>query len=250
VNPSIPTILHINHESRCLGLSIFHLSLKPNKDDKRTNSIGYWNPSADTIFLSNTHSVTQIDRPENEGCTLGEIKDLCHVKHLALPGNIDISIRLQFKMPGLTERPWMPRWLTSEALESVTFVVPFNLTAWDEETERKTVLDEPEKSRFKIMMKNQSKATAYSISTHDWIQGSRLTTAETKAEIERIFQEFRERDEQDGRTWKVPLVDVQAIAHDIKEIRRGRKAFWIAARNQGNKVSKHNFFHPHALKLL
>ena len=99
-------------------------------------------------------------------------------------------------------------------------------------------------------MKTQSKATAYSISTHDWIQGSRLTTAETKAEIERIFQEFRERDEQDGRTWKVPLIDVQAIAHDMEEIRRRRKDFWIAARNRGNEVSKHNSFHPHALKLL
>jgi hypothetical protein len=133
----------------------------------------------------------------------------------------------------------MPRWLTSEALESVTFVVPFNLMAWNE-TERKTVLNESENSRWRIMMKTQSKATAYSISTHDWIQGSRLTTAETKAEIERIFQEFRERDEQDGRTWKVPLVDVQAIAHDMKEIRRRRKDLWIPARNRGNKVSRNN----------
>jgi hypothetical protein len=121
----------------------------------------------------------------------------------------------------------------------VTFVVPFNLMAWNE-TERKTVLNESENSRWRIMMKTQSKATAYSISTHDWIQGSRLTTAETKAEIERIFQEFRERDEQDGRTWKVPLVDVQAIAHDMKEIRRRRKDLWIPARNRGNKVSRNN----------
>ena len=77
------------------------------------------------------------------------------------------------------------------------------------------------------MMTNQSNATAYSISTHDWIQYSRLTTAEIKAEIERIFQGFRERDEQDGKTWKVPLVDVQAIAHDMEEIRGRRKDFWI-----------------------
>jgi hypothetical protein len=88
------------------------------------------------------------------------------------------------------------------------------------------------------------------LSTHDWIQGSRSTIAETKAEIEGIFQEFRGRDEQDGRTWKVPLVDVQAIAHDMEEIRRRRKDFWIAARTRGNEVSKHNSFHPHALKLL
>jgi hypothetical protein len=67
-----------------------------------------------------------------------------------------------------------------------------------------------------------------------------LTTAETKAEIERIFQEFRERDEQDGGTWKVPLVDVQAIAHDMKEIRRRRKDLWIPARNRGNEVSRNN----------
>jgi hypothetical protein len=252
----IPTVLHINHESRCLGLSIFHLSLKLNKDDKCTNSIGYWNPSADTIFLSNTDSVTQLYRPENEKYTLGEIMDLCHAKHLALPWNVDISAELQFKMPGLTERPWMPRWLTSEALESVTFVVPFNLTAWNllllqdytawnEKRKRKISSDEPEKSRWKIMMKSQSKAMAYSISTHDWIQGSRLTIAETKAEIERIFQEFRERDEQDGRTWKVPVVDVQAIAHDTEEIRRRRKDFWIYPGKRENELSRHNSFHPH-----
>jgi hypothetical protein len=238
----IPTILHINHESRCVGLSIFHLSLKPTKDDKDINSIGYWNPSADTIFLSNTYPVTRNHRPEGwtYSSTLGEIRDLCHVKHLALPWNIDISTGLQFKIPGLTERPWMPRWLTSEVLESVTFVVPFNLTAWNEETERKAVLNESEKGRWKILMKSQAKATAYSILTHEWIQNSRLTTAETKAEIERIFQEFREMDEQDGMTWKVPVVDVQAIAHDMEEIRRRRKDFWIAARNRGNEVSRHN----------
>jgi hypothetical protein len=148
-------------------------------------------------------------------------------------------------MPGLTERPWMPRWLTSEALESVTFVVPFNLTAWKEETERKTVLNESENSRWKIMMKTHSKATAYSISTHDWIQSSRLTRAETKSEIERIFQEFRERDEKDGKTWKVPRVDVQAMAHDMEEIRRRRKDFWIHPRKGENEVSRHNPFHTH-----
>jgi hypothetical protein len=133
----------------------------------------------------------------------------------------------------------MPRWLTSEALESVTFVVPFTLKAWNE-TERIPVLNEPEKGRWMIMMKSQSKATTYSVSTHDWIQGSRLTTAETKAEIERIFQEFRERDELDGKTWKVPRVDVQAIAHDTEEIRRRQKDFWIAARKRGSEVSRHN----------
>jgi hypothetical protein len=63
-----------------------------------------------------------------------------------------------------------------------------------------------------------------------------LTTAETKAEIERIFQEFREMDEQDGMAWKVPLVDVQAIAHDMEEIRRGRKDFCIPAKNRGHEV--------------
>jgi hypothetical protein len=89
----IPTILHINHESRCVGLSIFHLSLKPTKDDKDINSIGYWKPSADTIFLSNAMPVTHNHRPLGwiYNSTLGEIKDLCHMKHLALPWNINIS---------------------------------------------------------------------------------------------------------------------------------------------------------------
>lgn len=237
----IPTILHINHESRSVGLSIFNLSLKPTKDDKDINSIGYWNPDADTIFLSNTYLNLNRGRPENwiYNSTLGEIKELCHVKHLALLWYIGVSAGLRFNVTSLTQRPWIPRWLTCEALESVTFVVPFNFTIWkSKEIERNPALNESEKGWCKIMMKTPSQATSYSIPTHEWIQSSHLTIAEKKAEIERIFEEFRERDELDGLTWKVPLVDVQGIAHDMEEIRRGRKDFCIAAKNREYEVSR------------
>jgi hypothetical protein len=130
----------------------------------------------------------------------------------------------------LGERLWIPTWLTSEALESVTFVVEFDKKPWYEEGERAIVFYEPEESRWQNLM-NERTPRAYAMEQYSWVQGSHLTPAETKAEIMKILEDFREREEQAGREWKVPRVEVQALAHDTGRIGRRRKDFWISARN-------------------
>ena len=161
---------------------------------------------------------------------LGEIKDLSHVKHLALLWDHIIS-GLQFKMPIVRmDGPSMPRWLTSEALESVTFVIEFDKKPWYEEKDRATVFYEPEESRWQDLM-NERTAGAYAIGDYDWVRGSHLTPAETKAEVTRILEVFKKIEEQAWRMWKVPRVEVQAITHDRGRIGRRRNDFWIPARN-------------------
>lgn len=116
-HPCIPTILHINRESRAVGLKIFKLSFGASPTQAADGSVlkerelfrSYWNPAIDTLYLpflnpleshpiqATMDHITPTPRYSNnwgdvDACLVGsgiyhKHRILSHVRHLALPDN-------------------------------------------------------------------------------------------------------------------------------------------------------------------
>jgi hypothetical protein len=173
--PFIPIILHINHESRLIGLSIFRLGFSttsntttPSQAHKRYWT--YWNPSIDTLYLPSWNPPTHHD-PRQDHDFQAQAFDpaypvvpndtffastlhhalLSRVQHLALPWDFRTATSLALRPtsdddPSLLDSSvkgaWLPSWLKGfPSLKSVTFIIdetPQNYRAGE------TVLEEPE----------------------------------------------------------------------------------------------------------
>ncbi|KAI6708305.1 hypothetical protein PZA11_007043 [Diplocarpon coronariae] len=147
-SPAIPSILHVNLESRIVGLSLFTLNF-PLKQRQcrpppyRPALSTYWNPARDTLYLPDFHAPEDADvaadvaRDAVEGSDAGLPADdsllgrrfhhhnLMAMQHLALPWKTKVASGFDFRTG--SDRcggEWMPRWLFGfPSLKSVTFVV-------------------------------------------------------------------------------------------------------------------------------
>ncbi|KAF7893955.1 hypothetical protein EAF00_007469 [Botryotinia globosa] len=123
---AIPSICHVNSESRCLALSILRNGLGPNTEE----SDFYWNPNTDTIYFPPSASWTSGTMEKH---LFGEKVPASYrndgimpvVQHIALPLNIWLAQGLYLEpLPGR----WLLDWLYKfPALQSVTLLIePFD----------------------------------------------------------------------------------------------------------------------------
>jgi hypothetical protein len=157
LSPFIPAILHINHESRTVGLSIFRLGFStstlnhcPSKSHKRYWT--YWNPRIDTLYLPSWNPPTRHDPRQDHDFpaqsfdpVYPEVPNdtffastlhhtlLSLVQHLALPWDFRTATSLALRpisaddpslLDSSTEGAWLPCWLKGfTSLKSVTFLI-------------------------------------------------------------------------------------------------------------------------------
>ncbi|KAK2629510.1 hypothetical protein QTJ16_000330 [Diplocarpon rosae] len=150
-SPSIPIILHINQESRTVGLSLFTLNFPFKRKQCRPPPFRpalstYWNPTRDTLYLPDFHvpegiavdvawdAVDNSDAclPNDDSLIGGKFHhhNLMAMQHLALPWNTKVANGFDARSDPESSTghqcggEWMPRWLLGfPSLRSVTFLL-------------------------------------------------------------------------------------------------------------------------------
>ncbi|CCD49095.1 hypothetical protein ACHAPF_000632 [Botrytis cinerea] len=123
---AIPSICHVNSESRSLALSIIRNGLGPNTEE----SDFYWNPNTDTIYFPPSASWTSGTMEkflfkENVPTSYRNDGITPVVQHIALPLNIWLAQGLYLEP---LESRWLLNWLYKfPMLQSVTLLIePFD----------------------------------------------------------------------------------------------------------------------------
>ncbi|KAM3148244.1 hypothetical protein ABEW05_011555 [Botrytis cinerea] len=123
---AIPSICHVNSESRSLALSIIRNGLGPNTEE----SDFYWNPNTDTIYFPPSASWTSGTMEkflfkENVPASYRNDGITPVVQHIALPLNIWLAQGLYLEP---LESRWLLNWLYKfPMLQSVTLLIePFD----------------------------------------------------------------------------------------------------------------------------
>lgn len=222
----IPTILHVNRESRSVGLDIFRLGFGPDGSPCNPEDNDYWNPSADTLYLPSFQPPRDWDvRQSREfmepihdpnfwasrddshiGSTELHIR-LAALRHLALPWNYKVIHGLGLKKLHFSKNyvAWLPRWLFGfNELRSVSFLID-HWPKWYRTGE--IVLYEPEETVMDQGQKTETRATAF-----------RATPSEVEGRIEKIMDMFREQEEPE---WDVPSIEILVMGHRKTKKRSG-----------------------------
>ncbi|KAF7888013.1 uncharacterized protein EAF01_011167 [Botrytis porri] len=183
---AIPSICHVNSESRFLALSILRNGLGPNTEE----SDFYWNPNIDTIYFPPSASWTNGTMEKylfkekipasyrNHGITPV-------VQHIAFPLNIWLAQGLYLEPP---KDRWLLDWLYRfPALQSVTLLIePFD--QWLGLPNTSIVYHEPLDVPVSQLLNHKP--------------------SEMKEMLEKSLQEYRVANDE---TWEPPLVEILVL---------------------------------------
>jgi hypothetical protein len=221
--PCIPTILHINRESRAVGLKIFRRSFGPSAPTTKSSILerdmlcSYWNPAIDTLFLPvqnpSLQQPIQVTSDEDlyqrnfyeeeyEDLDVSLIGDsiyhdqhiLSYVRHLALPENM--KVRMGFS--------------TESQRETFEFGQRVDLSAWlsrFEHLQSLTILSDPFPGWYR-----SGEIVLYELLEEqdpDRCTGVALPRLRmTERSIEEALEEYAT-----GREWKAPSVELLIMGH-------------------------------------
>jgi 2EXR family len=189
----VPTILHVCHESRHFGLTIFRRGFQDISDG--LNDF-YWNPSIDTVYLVLFHDGVEPPRPV-------EILSLCtemipDVQHLALP----LTYWL-YRSLATVDSPILSRLATFPSLHSICFLIQplrdwFGQLQWLDENEARQTIELADGRHIKFYP--PSAIVLYEpLETHIYGYGSEnLPPSAIERHIVRVFDEFWNHTHQDA----------------------------------------------------
>lgn len=235
----IPSILHVNRESRRCGLEIFQYGF--NTLASTTGRRSYWNPSRDTLYLTflpqyfdfvngkrSNDQIYERDRAFDMRAGLGLLHaSLANIRHLALPWDKETIIGLK----PAKDRPVSPEffdtddeylkctspdgWLLTflsgfKRLQSLSFLIDHKrLYGWAGDLEM----------RADVVLYECEDVPVITMGLSPWVKSMRLVPSEVEQRIEHILEEYMDKELSlgHGHAWAGTVPDVDLLVTGYKK---------------------------------